>query len=301
MEEPKHLSGASYSCDLTTGAIEKYSELEWYSDCFVIYVDKMGTSCQISYNDRIYGNRVGLSHLGSFYQTSAEIFSDSFKDNFKFFGFSDTVLAVVPIEERNSISPDCVAKTAIFLFFELIKTNLPVRIFISRGNFGFHIFHGVIERSVGNVCPVYGSALLNAYQSEKQLGDRKIKCTGVFIDESAKRDLRTLDKVKTVDGDREVGLIDFEHYLEPTDFDILRKEIQRHIQLQTLEELQAKIFDRECGCGELNFQLYSSLPENKKSEVLEDLNEGAKKIHSDQKFMHPYYAKLLEAIEKREG
>jgi len=246
MEKSTFHSGRADSND--PAIFEKVVKNEWYSDCFVIYLDKMGTSDQIRERDDVYDNRKGLYQLGIVYKKSLEIFHDLFSDSFRFFGFSDTVMAVIPYDENNPVSTDLIAKTAISLFIELTKMNFPVQIFISRGDFGFNTFEGIIDKSIGAVCPVYGSSLLYATEFDKHWKMVDSNCVGVFIDNSAITDFKIIYRIKVDDGKKEIGIIDFEHYLMPEEFVWFKEVIGNHPEVKTLDVLQKKMFDKKYGC-----------------------------------------------------
>ncbi|MGD9732630.1 MAG: hypothetical protein AB7U45_10655 [Desulfamplus sp.] len=174
-----------------------------YLDNYVIYLDRLGTSSFIQEKDSVYGNRIGFYKMNELYLESYEIFKSVFKNNFNYFGFSDTIIAVP--KEKNARD---VAVAASSVFVELLKLDIATKIYITRGDFYFHRFESLNDKQDNFICPIYGSTILDSHKMDAS----GIKCLGVFVHSNALEDFIILKNVKFVDG-LSSGLLDLHYYL----------------------------------------------------------------------------------------
>ncbi len=187
--------------------------MEYHKDVYLIYIDKMGIKYDIREKDSIYDNRKGLYRLIPFYESSACCFNNVFGSDYKFYGFSDTVLAVIDVDKSQKV-----AYAACKTFLNLLKFSLPIRVFISRGDFGALFPGPEVKKAGGMTCPVYGSALLNAYE----LNEMGIKCLGVFVHESARDEIEYLPGVIDSKSQLPLGFISYEKYYNEKDLEELK-------------------------------------------------------------------------------
>lgn len=132
-----------------------------------------------------------------------EVLVEVLGKGFKYFGFSDTIIAVSQTDDATTIG-----KAASKIFAVLLSFSIASRVFITHGDFSFHRFEQLAEREDSFLCPIYGSTLLDAYQMD-QLG---MKCLGVFAHRNVISQFETMPNVKFSD-ESEVGFLNLNRYL----------------------------------------------------------------------------------------
>ena len=141
--------------------------------------------------------------MASLYVEPYEALVEVLGKQFKYFGFSDTIIAVSQTDDATVIG-----KAASKVFSALLSFSIASRVFITKGDFSFHRFEQLAERPDTFLCPIYGSTLLNAYKMD-QLG---MKCLGAFAHQNVISQFETMQNVKFQDGS-EVGLLNLNRYL----------------------------------------------------------------------------------------
>ena len=88
--------------DITDGKIQEISTSRFYHDCYIIFLDKAGTKVNIRDHDTIYNNRIGFYEIVSLYKESVDVFDEILEKRYQFFGFSDTIVVMIPNDEAGS-------------------------------------------------------------------------------------------------------------------------------------------------------------------------------------------------------
>jgi hypothetical protein len=258
----------------------------------MIYVDKMGTSANIREEDILYDNREGLFRMGTFYELAAEVFNNVFgTDNYYFFGFSDAVIAVT--EEAKS---ELVAKAASKLLCKLTENNIPVRIYITRGDFAYHKLQGEVSKTKGQVCPIYGTTLLDAYEMDCS----SIRCIGVFLHEKAINDMKIIGKDVVTKKNFNIGLLDLESYLEIEEIEQLKNNVSKKLSVPTIEKLE-EVLNNSCW-GVCNKKLIKLIEEKfpiSKEEIEQIMRVPFEKEIKNTETTIEYYRNLYNALTKR--
>lgn len=268
----------------------KGGESAYYTDCYVVFIDKLGTKWSIRENDSIYANRIGFYELFLLYEIVASTFNEIFNGKYLLFGFSDTVLSIMSKSSRLYV-----AKASVKALINLIEANLPVRIYISRGNFAYHSFESSefdVSKTEGLVCPIYGSALLNAYEMDT-LG---IKSCGVFLHDSVMKDFSYKRNIISNKTGNPVGLIDFNKYSTPADHIRLNKALDENIDNLTVEQIENNFLN---SCGKDCLRAFEKAGMNYET-LLETAREGFKRTATVAQKTFPYYNALRESIKNNQ-
>ena len=154
--------------------------------------------------------------MAALYLESHEVLVEVLGNQFKYFGFSDTIIALLETDDVTLIG-----KAASKVFSALLSFSIASRVFITKGDFSFHRFEPLAERPDTFLCPIYGSTLLDAYELD-QLG---IKCLGVFAHKGVINQFETMPNVK-FQNEAEVGFINLKSYL--TDDEISKIKSKSH-------------------------------------------------------------------------
>ncbi len=141
--------------------------------------------------------------MAPLYVEPYEVLVEVLGKQFKYFGFSDTIIAVSQTDDATVIG-----KAASKIFSALLSFSIASRVFITKGDFSFHRFEQLAERPDTFLCPIYGSTLLDAYQMD-QLG---MKCLGAFAHKNVISQFETMQNVKFQD-ESEVGFLNLNRYL----------------------------------------------------------------------------------------
>jgi uncharacterized protein YneF (UPF0154 family) len=179
------------------------SSSKQYSDTYLIYIDKLGTTYEIEEKDSVYGNSKGLCKLATMYLESNEVLKKHFNEEVLFFGFSDTVIALPLINK-----PELIAKTVCNIFFKLLQYQIYTRIFVTKGDFSFHKIDDLEKSQNAFICPIYGTALLDAYK----LDSKSYTTIGPFIQNNASDNINLVEKATFLSGNN-VSLINLKSYL----------------------------------------------------------------------------------------
>lgn len=197
-------------------SIDLHSSSLSISQCYLIYVDRLGTTSIIRKDDCLYGNREGFYGMAPLYVEPYEVLVEVLGKQFRYFGFSDTIIAVLETDDVTTIG-----KAASKVFSVLLSFSIATRVFITKGDFSFHRFEQLAERPDTFLCPIYGSTLLDAYELDK-LG---MKCLGAFAHKSVINQFETMPNVK-FQNEAEVGFINLKSYL--TDDEISKIKSKSH-------------------------------------------------------------------------
>jgi len=267
---------------------------EYYKDVYLIYIDKLGIKFEISEKDSIYDNRKGLYRLTPFYELSACCFNNSFGGEYKFYGFTDTVLAVVGVDKSQKV-----AHAACKAFLNLLKFSLPIRVIISRGDFGVLFPGPEVKRAGGMTCPVYGSALLKAYE----LDQKGIECYGVFVHESARDEIEYLPGVIDSNSHLPLGFISYEKYYDETDIEELKSTVIQNANIPDFIEEKKSL--SKCPAikavmeGAKDFLNNYGLASKYEKDTIEALDEGIHLRIESIKKTKPYYDSLLAVLKEK--
>jgi len=259
-----------------------------YKDCYLIYIDRLGTKFLINEADKIYENRIGFYEMSPLYSDTYEIFKEIFDNEFKFFGFSDTVIAVPSINDLEKIY-----KSASKAFVRLLGYSIANRIYITYGDFAFHRFEDITIDNDNFICPIYGTTVLNAHEMD----EKKIECLGIFVHNSVPDKSNVINNAKFNDKDIG-GLIDIEKYLSEEERKDLKSFIEEKIKV---EEVEKSIDDYlQSGHGTISTQMFENMeiPNKERIEILGDVFKR-KKLNNQATLS--YYRNLKSAIiEKNE-
>lgn len=170
---------------------------------YVIYIDRLGTSSFIREKDSTYDNRIGFYEMSPLYQESYDVFRSVFGTDFKFFGFSDTIVAAPQTRDASEV-----AKAASMVFESLLDYSIATRVYITHGDFAFHRFEDLSEETENFVCPIYGNTILDAHE----MNEWGVKCLGVFVHPSI-LDTFALAKSAIFSDGSLAGLLDLPTYL----------------------------------------------------------------------------------------
>ena len=199
--------------------LSKVSSSFSYEDQYLIYIDQLGTSQQIRETDSIYKNKKGLAKLPILYIESHELIKKAFSDNFEFFGFSDTIIALPHCKETITI-----AKCSCEIFLRLLQFRIFTRVFITKGDFSYHSINEIDSHNKTFLCPIYGSTILDAYEMDS-FG---FSTLGVFIGKNIKKDFSLNGKAK-FSGKIDAGFVNFKSYLSTKDISEISRLINEII------------------------------------------------------------------------
>jgi len=202
-----------------------------YDKIYVIYIDRLGTSSFIREKDSTYENRIGFYEMSPLYLESYDVFRSVFGADFKFFGYSDTIVAAPQTRDAREI-----AKAASMAFESLLKFSINTRVYITHGDLAFHRFEDLSEETENFVCPIYGTTILDAHE----MNEWGMKCLGVFVHPSI-LDTFALAKGAIFADGSPAGLLDLPTYLPSEKVTALIATLCELRKIQDVDEATSRV------------------------------------------------------------
>ena len=202
-----------------------------YDKIYVIYIDRLGTSSLIREKDSVYDNRIGFYEMSPLYLDSYEVFRSVFGTDFKFFGFSDTIVAAPQTRDAREV-----AKAASMAFETLLEYSIATRVYITHGDLAFHRFEDLSDETENFVCPIYGTTILDSHE----MNEWGMKCLGVFAHPSI-LDTFALAKGAIFEDGSPAGLLDLPSYLPSERVTALIATLSELRKIQDVDEATSRL------------------------------------------------------------